>query len=184
MQQPESEWREDPAASGRTVGEVVTMMVDLGLIDPDTPARTFVVDCLDEPLTYFGDTDQSAVRELLSEVGIQYVLDYKTFRGIGESDRADRQRWYELELEAIARCARGMVAITDVRLVGDDSDQELRFECNGVTQTWPVRPGAVEEMEASLTFAECVTGLHTGITERFYSVGPAGLRTQRGSRIR
>ncbi|WP_280234571.1 hypothetical protein [Nocardia cyriacigeorgica] len=172
MQQTDSEGTQDAAVSEYTVGDVVAIMVELGLIDAGTLAQTSVADALDESLDYYDDTVQGAVRDLLSEVEIQYVLDYKTFRGIGERTRAERQQWYAEELEAIAQCSRGTVTITDVRLVGDGLDQTLQFESNGVTQIWPVHPGANEDMEASLIFAEWVTELHTGVAERFYAVDP------------
>lgn len=141
--------------------EVVDLIVELGLVDPSTPAQVFVAGELDEPLSYFGHTDQDAVRSLLSELGIRYTFDYKTFRGIGDADHERRLDWYRSELETIAGCARGAVTVSDVRLVdrGDEA-WELTFEWNGVTHSWPVSPGDEEEhVEASLTFATYVYGM-------------------------
>ncbi|MEU1951856.1 hypothetical protein [Nocardia rhamnosiphila] len=51
----------------RTVREVVDLIVELGLVEPETPAqRTFLgrqllVESFDEPLSYYGHTEQSAV---------------------------------------------------------------------------------------------------------------------------
>ncbi|WP_280294976.1 hypothetical protein [Nocardia abscessus] len=157
----------------RTVREVVDLIVELGLIDPDTPTRlTLVAESLDEPLTYYGHTERSAVLTLLSEVGIRYTLDYKTFRGIDECTDDERREWYETELESIAACSRGRVAVTNVRLVENDTKSELLFDCNGVTESWPVYPGDDEDVEASLVFATSLTGIHTGVVERFCSVDP------------
>ncbi|WP_063057680.1 hypothetical protein [Nocardia sienata] len=164
--------------SERTVREVVELIIELGLVDPDTPAqRTFLgrqllVESFDEPLSYYGHTEQSAVLALLSELGIRYTFYYKTFRHIGESSHDERREWYESELQSIAECSRGMVTITDVRLVENDEKWELLFDSNGVTESWPVYPGDDEEFEAALVFATYVTGIHTGLVERFRSVEP------------
>lgn len=160
-------------SSERTVREVVDLMIELGLIDPDLPAREpFLAQSLDEPLSYYGDTEQSAVRDLLSEVGIRYTFDYKTFRGINECSDEDRREWYESELQSIAACSRGLVTITDVRLVENETDSDLVFVSNGVTESWPTDPGADEHVEASLTFATYVTGIHTGLVAEFCDVDP------------
>jgi hypothetical protein len=126
----------------RTVREVVDLIVELGLVDPETPAqRTFLdrqllVESFDEPLSYYGHTEQSAVLALLDELGIRYTFDYKTFRGIGESSHDERREWYESELRSIAECSRGMVTITDVRLVENGEQWKLVFDSNGVTESW------------------------------------------------
>lgn len=161
-----------------TVREVVELIVELGLVAPETPAqRTFLgrqllVESFDEPLSYYGHTEQSAVLALLEELGIRYTFDYKTFRHIGESSHDERREWYESELQSIAECSRGMVTITDVRLVENDEQWELLFDSNGVTESWPVYPGDDEDLEASLVFATYVTGIHTGVVEQFWSVDP------------
>ncbi|WP_459547433.1 hypothetical protein [Nocardia sp. X0981] len=160
-------------SSERTVREVVDLMIELGLIDPELPAREpFLAKSLDEPLSYYGDTEHSAVRELLSEVGIRYTFDYKTFRGISGCAEEERRQWYESELRAIADCSRGMVTITDVRLVENDMESELRFESNGITESWPTDPGDDEHFEASLTFATYLTGIPTGRVEQFCDIEP------------
>lgn len=161
-----------------TVREVVELIVELGLVAPETPAqRTFLgrqllVESFDEPLSYYGHTEQSAVLALLEELGIRYTFDYKTFRHIGESSHDEWREWYESELQSIAECSRGMVTITDVRLVENDEQWELLFDSNGVTESWPVYPGDDEDLEASLVFATYVTGIHTGVVEQFWSVDP------------
>ncbi|WP_157120138.1 hypothetical protein [Nocardia fusca] len=162
----------------RTVREVVDLIVELGLVDPETPAqRTFLgrqllVESFDEPLSYYGHTEQSAVLALLDELGIRYTFDYKTFRHIGESSHDERREWYESELQSIAECSRGMVTITDVRLVENDEQWKLVFDSNGVTESWPVYPGDGEDLEAALVFATYVTEIHTGLVEHFCSVNP------------
>jgi hypothetical protein len=162
----------------RTVREVVDLIVELGLVDPETPTRrTFLdrqllVESFDEPLSYYGHTEQSAVLALLDELGIRYTFDYKTFRGIGESSHDERREWYESELRSIAECSRGMVTITDVRLVENDEQYKLVFDSNGVTESWPVYPGDGEDLEAALVFATHVTEIHTGLVEHFCSVEP------------
>ncbi|WP_040836074.1 hypothetical protein [Nocardia brevicatena] len=69
-----------------------------------------------------------------------------------------------------------MVTITNVRLVHndveDDTEWELRFDSNGVTDSWPVHPGDDEHVEASLVFSTYLTGIHTGVVERFCFVNP------------
>ncbi|MFQ6394946.1 hypothetical protein ACLMAJ_15960 [Nocardia sp. KC 131] len=158
--------------SERTVREVVDLIIELGLVDLDTPTQhTLLMESLDEPLSYYGDTEQSAVLELLSEVGIRYTLDYKTFRGIDECTDDERREWYKAELQSIAACSRGMVAITNVRLVETDANWKLHFDCNGVTKSWRVYPGDKEEdFEATLVFATSLTTLSTGAVEQFCSV--------------
>ncbi|MGW1739390.1 hypothetical protein ACWCPQ_11325 [Nocardia sp. NPDC001965] len=146
--------------SAHTTRDVVDLIVELGLVDPEKPEEVFEHGELDEPLNYFGHTDRSAVRSLLSELGIRYTFDYKTFRGIEDCADADRLDWYRSELETVAGCARGAVTIGDVRLVENDDEWELRFEWNGATESWPVYPGDEEEsLEASLTFATYVPGM-------------------------
>ncbi|GGL19457.1 hypothetical protein [Nocardia jinanensis] len=52
------------------------------------------------------------------------------------------------------------MTVTDARIVeGDDEEWELRFEWNGVPESWPISPGDDEELEAALTFATYVHGL-------------------------
>ncbi|MBF6227905.1 hypothetical protein [Nocardia abscessus] len=159
--------------SERTVREVVDLIVELGLIDPDTLTRlTFVARSLDEPLTYYGHTEQSAVRNLLGELNIRYTFDYKTFRGLVDCTDEERLEWYESELESIAACSRGWVVITNVRLIENGTDWEVRFDCNGTTESWPVHPGDDEDVETALVFATYITELHTGVVERFCHVDP------------
>lgn len=147
--------------SAHTTRDVVDLIVELGLVDPEKPGEVFEHGELDEPLNYFGHTEQSAVRNLLSDLGIRYTFDYKTFRGIEDCDDEERIDWYRSELESVADCARGAVTIGDVRLAEtDDEEWELRFEWNGATESWPVCPGEAEEsLEASLTFATYVPGM-------------------------
>ncbi|MFI9412361.1 hypothetical protein [Nocardia gamkensis] len=157
----------------RTVREVVDLIVELGLVDPDILARLpFVAESVEEPLTYYGHTEQSAVLNLLSELGIRYSFSYKAFRGIDDCTHDERREWYESALQSIAACSRGVVTITDVRLVERESNWELLFDSNGVTESWPVYPGDDEDVEASLVFATYLTGIHTGVAERFCSVDP------------
>ena len=147
--------------SAYTTREVVDLIVELGLVDPSTPAEVLRDGTLDEPLSYFGRTAQHAVRNLLSELGIRYTFDYKAFRGIGDCDDEERLDWYREALETVAGCARGAVTLGDVRLVEvDDEEWELQFEWNGVLESWPIYPGGEEEsMEAALTFATYVPGM-------------------------
>ncbi|MGA6203264.1 hypothetical protein ACPESR_00750 [Nocardia testacea] len=163
--------------SERTVGEVVNLIVELGLVDQDAPMlQTLLTADLEEPLSEYGHTDQSAVLGLFQEIGILYTLDYKTFRGIGECTDEQRREGYESELQSIAACSRGMVTITNVRLVEDDGKWELEFKCNGTYEYWPVYPGSDEEdLEAGLVFASYVHHLPTGTVEKFCSVDPGVL---------
>ncbi|WP_327147315.1 hypothetical protein [Nocardia sp. NBC_01329] len=160
--------------SAHTTREVVDLMIELGLVDASTPGAVFEHGELDEPLSYFGHTDRSALRGLLTELGIRYTFDYKTFRGIGDADDERRLDWYRDELESVAGCARGAVTIRDVRLVeGADDHWELQFEWNGVTEAWPVYPGDEEEsLEAALTFATYVPGMAVDSVGVFCLVDP------------
>ncbi|MGO4617119.1 hypothetical protein AB4305_22000 [Nocardia sp. 2YAB30] len=158
--------------SERTVREVVDMIVELGLVDRSTPRETFEPDVLDEPLSYYGHTAQDAVLSLLSELEIRYSFDYKTFRGIDEADD-ERLEWYQAELQSIASCSRGLVTITNVRLVENDADRQLQFDCNGETESWPVYPGDEDEaFEAGLVFATYLAGIPANSSERFCAVDP------------
>lgn len=159
--------------SERTVREVVDLMIELGLIDPDISAqKPYLAESLDAPLSDYGDTEQTAVLDLLSEVGIRYTFDYKTFRGISGCSDEHRREWYESELQSIAACSRGSVTITDVRLVENETKSELVFDSNGVTESWPTDPGADEDVEASMTFATYLSGIHTGLVAEFCGVDP------------
>ncbi|MEV6325925.1 hypothetical protein AB0M45_32880 [Nocardia sp. NPDC051787] len=161
--------------SERTVGEVANLIVELGLVDQHTPKlQRLLTKDLDEPLSRYGHTDVSAVLGLLQELGILYTFDYKTFRGIGECTDDERREWYESELQSIAACSRGMVTITNVRLVEDDDGRwELEFKCNRTYQYWPIYPGYDDEdIEAGIVFASFVRHLPTGTVEKFCSVDP------------
>lgn len=160
--------------SERSVREIVDLMVELDLVDRDSIAQnTFLTEALDKPLSYYGHTDQSAVRHLLSEVGIRYAFDYKTFRGIDECTPGERREWFDSELQSLAACGRGKVTITDVRLIENDAEWELQFDCNGAIESWPVDPGDDDEdIEASLTFATYPTSLFVDLVERFCFVTP------------
>ncbi|WP_327116978.1 hypothetical protein OHB12_06230 [Nocardia sp. NBC_01730] len=159
--------------SERTVREVVDMIVELGLVDRSTPGETFEPDVLDEPLSYYGHTAQEAVLSLLSELEIRYSFDYKTFRGIDEADDDERLERYQAELQSIASCTRGTVTITNVRLVENDAEWELRFDCNGETESWPAYPGDEDEaFEAGLVFATHLAGIPENSTQRFCDVDP------------
>ncbi|WP_227998868.1 hypothetical protein [Nocardia australiensis] len=156
-----------------TIGEVVDLIVELGLVDPSTPGQKLEPDELDEPLSYYGFTAHEAVLALLSELEIRYTLDYKTFRGIGDADHDDRLRWYQDELESIASCTRGLVTVTNVRLVEIDAEWALHFDWNQETISWPVSAGDPDEhFEASLTFASYLSGLAASPSERFCDVDP------------
>ncbi|WP_406277129.1 hypothetical protein OH799_07635 [Nocardia sp. NBC_00881] len=156
-----------------TVREVVDMIIELGLVDRSIPAESFEPDVLDEPLSYFGHTAQEAVLSLLSELEIRYWFDYKTFRGIHEADDDERLEWYREELQSIASCSRGVANITNVRLVENDADWRLQFDCNGETESWPVYPGDEDEaFEAGLVFATHLTGIPANSPERFCAVDP------------
>ena len=160
--------------SERSVREIVDLMVELDLVDRDSIAQnTFLTEALDKPLSYYGHTDQSSVRHLLSEVGIRYAFDYKTFRGIDECTPVERREWFDSELQSLAACGRGKVTITDVRLIENDAEWELQFDCNGAIESWPVDPGDDDEdIEASLTFATYPTSLFVDLVERFCFVTP------------
>ena len=159
-------------APERTVREVVDRIVELGLVHPSTPGQTLQSDELDEPLSYYGNTPRYALRSLLSELGIRYTFDYETFEGIGEADD-ERLEWYRAELESIASCTRGSVTVTNVRLVENGTEWELRFDWNGTTKSWPVYPGGEsEEIEASLIFATYLHTLGQGSVERLCPVYP------------
>ncbi|MEU4311466.1 hypothetical protein [Nocardia sp. NPDC024068] len=162
-----------PAHSTR---EVVDTIVALGLVDPATPAAVLRLGELEEPLSYYGHTDRSAVRNLLSDLGIRYTFDYKTFRGIRDADDEERLDWYRGELESVAACTRGAATIGDVRLVENDDTWELRFEWNGEVESWLVYPGDEDEdLEAALTFATYVPGLSAPPSGVFCLVNPPDL---------
>ncbi len=131
--------------SEHTVGEVVDLIVELGLVDRSTAGQTVQPDDRDKPLSYYRNTPYQAVLSLLDDLGIRYAFDYKTFRGIGEADDDERLEWYQDVLQTIASCTRGLVTITNVRLVENDADWELQFDCNGETESWPVYPGDEDE---------------------------------------
>ncbi len=160
--------------SERTVGEVVDLIVELGLIDASTPGRALEPDELDKPLSYYGHGVQAAVLHLLGTLGIRYTFDYKTFRGIGEADDDERLQWYEAELQSIASCSRGLVSITNVRLVENDTESELQFDCNGETESWSVgQPNDEdEEIEAAIAFATCLSGIPWDSLQCFCAVDP------------
>jgi hypothetical protein len=127
---------------------------------------------LDTPLDGWGRDERSALFPLRSEVGIHYTFDYKTFRGIGECTADERRQVYESELQSVAARSRGMVTITNVRVVEDEPDcWFLEFDCNGVTESWP-DPGDDENMAVSMAFADCLPDLTTGTIERFCFVDP------------
>ncbi|RJO78427.1 hypothetical protein D5S18_05945 [Nocardia panacis] len=155
-----------------TVGEVVDLIVELGLIDASTPERTLEPDKRDKPLSYNGHSVQAAVLNLLSTLGIRYTFDYKTFRGIDEADDDERLRRYEAELQEIASCSRGLVSITNVRLVENDTRWELQFDCNDETESWSVgKPyDEDEDIEAGIAFATCITGIPWDSVECFCAV--------------
>ncbi|MBF6297197.1 hypothetical protein IU459_06520 [Nocardia amamiensis] len=156
-----------------TVREVVDLIVELGIVDQSTVGQTLQQDELDKPLSYYGHIPQRAVLSLLDDLGIRFAFDYKTFRGIEETDDDERLEWYEEVLQTIASCTKGLVTITNVRLVEDDEDWELQFDCNGETEAWPVYPGDEEEdLEAALTFATYLSGIPADSLERFCSVDP------------
>ncbi len=160
----------DSMNSERTVGEVVDLIVELGLVDPDT-LPTCLVNSRDEPLSYYEDTEQAAVLSLLLDLGIGYIFDHKAFRHINTYTDEERRQQYESELQSLAACSRGMVTIGNVRLVEGDTTWELRFDCNGATEWWPVYPGHEQEnIEASLVFATYLSGLTTDLVEQFCSV--------------
>jgi hypothetical protein len=160
--------------SERSVREVVDLIVELDLVDPKSIAQNaFLTEALDKPLSYYGHTEQSAVRHLLDEVGIRYAFDYKTFRGINECTTGERREWYEAELQSLAACARGKMTITDVRLVENDAEWELQFDCNGTPEAWPVDAGDDDEdIEAAITFAAYPTSLFVDLVDRFCMVSP------------
>lgn len=156
-----------------SVRHVVDMMIELGLVDADICARqSCLAESLDAPLSDYGKTEQAAILELFSVMEIRYTFDYKTFRGIDECSDEERREWYESELQAIAACSRGMVTITDVRLVEDDTESELVFEANGFTESWPTDPGEEEDVEAAITFATYISDIPTGLTEKFCAPDP------------
>ncbi|WP_330228908.1 hypothetical protein OHA40_22770 [Nocardia sp. NBC_00508] len=159
--------------SEHTVREVVDLIVELGLVDQSTAGQTVQPDELDKPLSYYRDAPQQAVLSLLDHLGIRFAFDYKTFRGIEEADDDARLEWYEDVLQSIASCSRGSVTITNVRLVEDDENWELQFDCNGETEAWPVSPGDEDEdVEAAITFATYLPGIPADSLERFCSVDP------------
>lgn len=156
-----------------TVREVVDLIVELGIVDQTTVGETLEQDELDKPLSYYGHTPQQAVLSLLDNLGIRFAFDYKTFRGIEEAEDDERLEWYEDVLQTIASCTKGLVTITNVRLVEDDGDWELRFDCNGETEEWPVSPGDEEEdLDAAITFDSYLPGLPRDSLEYFCSVEP------------
>lgn len=161
--------------SVRSTREVVDLIVELGLVDPSTPGTVLEAGKLDKPLSWFGNTDQEAVRRLLGVLGIRYAMDYETFRGIEDLDDETRLQWYRRELESIASCTRGTATVTEVRIVEDgDEEWELQFDWDGVPESWPISPGDDEEdMEAVLTFATSVRSLGGNRLGCLCSVEPA-----------
>ncbi|MEV6431270.1 hypothetical protein [Nocardia sp. NPDC051463] len=158
--------------STATIREATAVIVELGLVDPETPARNLPPEWFDETLDYFGDSTETALPSLLDELGIRYTLDYKTFRGINEAEEG-REGWYREELERIAACTRGLITITQVKLVEDEEDSKLTFLCNGRPDHWPVDPGEDEAFEASLTFASYISDLTPDDSpERWCSIDP------------
>ncbi len=144
----------DSLNSETTAREVVNLIVELGLVDQSTPRRTLAPDQLDKPLSYYGQPTQHAVCTLLSYLEIRYTVNHKTFRDIGDRDDAERLECYRSELETIASHTRGLVTVSNVRLVEADTEWELRFDWNDETMSWPVEPGDEEEaFEATLTFS-------------------------------
>ncbi|WP_416565930.1 hypothetical protein [Nocardia testacea] len=143
-----------------TTREVVDLIVELGLVDPSTPDEVFESGVFAGPLSRFGPTDGEAVRSLLGRLGIRYTLGHKAFRGIADLDHVTRLAWYRHELESVAACTRGTVTVTEVQMVEEDGEWELRFDWDGVPEAWPIFPGDDdEEMEAALVFATSVHGL-------------------------
>jgi hypothetical protein len=153
-----------------TVRQVTDRIVELGLVDAQTPAQALGPEVLDETLDYFGESDHEAVLSLLDHLGIRYSTDYKTFRYPCQSDGAV----YREELDLIAACGRGRLTITDVALVDDANGHHLlRFRCAGQPHEWQIGHGPNEEFEAQLTFATSIGDLvPAGSSARWCSVDP------------
>ncbi|WP_067694282.1 hypothetical protein [Nocardia jejuensis] len=159
----------------RTVREIIDLVVDLGLVDLDSAAQNALLsDALDDLLDEYGDTEQSAVLEILDALGFRYTLDHKAFSGLSRCSLGERRERYNAELQMIAACTRGKLIISNVRLVDSDPDSTLQFDCNGIPQSWPVHPGDDEDEEATLTFATNLTTIPTGTVEQFCSVECSG----------
>ncbi len=78
-------------SSERTVREVVDLMIDLGLIDPDLPAREpFLAQSLNEPLSFYGDTETTGplLPTLVTDSSDARALTVVSARGVHQWDRA------------------------------------------------------------------------------------------------
>ncbi|MDE1675326.1 hypothetical protein [Nocardia gipuzkoensis] len=152
------------------VSEVTEQMISLDIIDPvavtcamDT--RLWAAGDLERSLVYFGEPDSVAVLRLIEHLGVRYALDDWTFRGIGKGYFTMKgiETLYREELEDIAACTRGRVAIADVQWVDDGQGGHLlEFRCNGEPVRWPI---INDKLKASLTFATLFSYLepHRGL---------------------
>lgn len=157
-------------ASAWAVRQVVERAVALGLVDRPADGE-LPGSAADKTLDYYGEPDARALLGLLSDLGIVYEVDYKTFRGLGDSTDDERLAMYRRELEVIAGKTRGRIAISDVELVDVEGRQRLRFRRDGQPVEWPVYPGPDEDFDALLTFTTYLDDLVPATSpERWCSV--------------